>query len=236
MAANPRGDKLPEETALLSGHEPRHVRAASLAAGSSSDVAVDDASESQAALGELADGPNHDVSFARSIAIGFNLFLLIFIHSTNMSGLTMIQGSLAQDLRSPSQAMWFTTSYLISMSSLTPLVGRLASIFSPRSVILPSVALFSLGSLASSQAHSFAAFMVGRVVMGCGGAGIVVMAVVFVIELTGKRMRGVMIGFVNATFTMGVSVGAAVYGVLLPVVGWIPCLLLQQDETAKPYP
>ncbi|KAL7813725.1 major facilitator superfamily domain-containing protein [Trichoderma gracile] len=58
--------------------------------------------------------------------------------------------------------------------------------------------------------------------MGVGGAGIVVMAVVFVIELTGPRTRGVVIGFVNAAFTMGVSVGAAVYGVLEPVVGWRP--------------
>lgn len=57
--------------------------------------------------------------------------------------------------------------------------------------------------------------------MGSGGAGFVVMAVIFVIELTGKRTRGIMIGFVNASFTMGVSVGAAVYGVLQPVVGWV---------------
>lgn len=138
-----------------------------------------------------------------------------------MSGLTMIQGSLAQDLHAPAQAMWFTTSYLIAMSSLTPLVGRLAGIFSPRAVILPSAALFALGSLAASQARSFAGFTAGRVVMGCGGAGVVVMAVVFVIELTGRRTRGVMIGLVNAAFTMGVSVGAAVYGVLQPVVGWV---------------
>lgn len=63
--------------------------------------------------------------------------------------------------------------------------------------------------------------MVGRVVMGCGGAGVVVMSVVFVIELAGKRRRGVMIGVVNTAYTMGVSVGAAVYGVLQPVIGWV---------------
>jgi hypothetical protein len=251
MAAHgTRANKLPEQTALLSGYE-------SSEAGSSPDVvAVGDAvvSEPQTTPDGSHDGPNHPVSFARGISIGFNLFLLIFCHctlhktsifsytlpqndfdiyifpitninktspATNMSGLAMIQGSLAQDLHSPSQAMWFTTSYLIAVSSLIPLVGRLANIFSPRSVILPSAALFSLGSLAASQARSFAGFVAGRVVMGCGGAGVVVMAVVFVIELTGKRRRGVMIGFVNAAFTMGVSVGAAVYGVLQPVVGWV---------------
>lgn len=66
--------------------------------------------------------------------------------------------------------------------------------------------------------------MVGRVVMGFGGAGVVVMSVVFVIELAGRRRRGVMIGVVNTAYTLGVSVGAAVYGVLQPVIGWVSCL------------
>ncbi|KAM0257186.1 hypothetical protein ACHAQJ_004548 [Trichoderma viride] len=220
MAANSHGasNKPSEETALLTG--------------SSSDVTVvGDAavsiSEPQTTLDEPLDGPNHIVSTARSMSIGSSLFLLIFLHSTNMSGLAMIQGSLAKDLRSPSQTMWFTTSYLIAMSALTPLAGCLATILSPRSIVLPSVVLFSIGSLAASQARSFAPFMVGRVVMGCGGAGIVVMSVIFVIELTGKRRRGVMIGFVNAAYTMGISVGAAVYGVLQPVVGWRPLFWFQ---------
>lgn len=133
----------------------------------------------------------------------------------------MIQGPLATDLNAPALAMWFTTSYFISQASLTPLVGRLATIFSPRAVILPSIALFALGSLFASQAHSFAAFLAGRIVMGSGAAGFVVMAVVFVIELTDKETRGVMIGFVNAAFTMGAAAGATVYGVLHPIVGWV---------------
>ncbi|EHK26544.1 uncharacterized protein TRIVIDRAFT_52486 [Trichoderma virens Gv29-8] len=217
---------LPEHTALLAGHEPHPGEASS---GTWTDDAGAQGREPlwRQTAARAPDGPNHAVGFARGVAVGFNLFVLIFIHSTNMSGLTMIQGPLANDLNAPTLAMWFTTSYLISMSSLTPLVGRLAAIFSPRAVVLPSIALFALGSLSASQARSFGAFLMGRIVMGAGAAGIVVMAVVFVIELTGKRSRGVMIGFVNAAFTMGVSVGAAVYGVLQPVVGWRPLFWFQ---------
>lgn len=140
----------------------------------------------------------------------------------------MIQGPLSSSLHAPTSAQSLTTSYLITMSSLLPLIGRLASVLSPRSIVLPSALLFALGSLAASQASSYAAFLAARIVMGVGGAGIVVMAVVFVIELTGPRTRGVVIGFVNAAFTMGVSVGAAVFGVLEPVVGWVSkcCLVL----------
>ncbi|KAJ4864336.1 major facilitator superfamily domain-containing protein [Trichoderma breve] len=224
----------PEQTALLAGHEPL-LGDASPGRWTDAGVAPDgqeEASRRQTTEGGGAlDGSNHEVGFARGVAIGISLFVLIFIHSTNMSGLTMIQGPLAIDLHAPTLAMWFTTSYFISASSLLPVIGRLAQIFSPRAVVLPCVALFAFGSLFASQARSFAAFVAGRIVMGGGGAGIVVMAVVFVIELTDKKTRGVMIGFVNAAFTMGVSVGAAVYGVLHPVVGWRPLFWFQTPIT-----
>ncbi|KAL6878541.1 MFS general substrate transporter [Trichoderma novae-zelandiae] len=211
----------PEHTALLAGHE---SRSGDSSPGRSSDAVAHGGPEASEGLLDAvpADGPNHRVGFARGVAVGVSLFVLIFIHSTNMSGLTMIQGPLASSLHAPSAAQSLTTSYLITMSSLLPLLGRLAAILSPRAVVLPSAALFALGGLAASRADSLAAFLAARVVMGVGGAGIVVMAVVFVIELTGAGTRGVMIGFVNAAFTMGVSVGAAVYGVLEPVVGWRP--------------
>ncbi|PNP59439.1 hypothetical protein THARTR1_00929 [Trichoderma harzianum] len=222
----------PEQTALLAGHEPL-LGDASPGRWTDAGVAADgqEASRRQTAEEPALNESNHEVGFARGVAIGISLFVLIFIHSTNMSGLTMIQGPLAIDLHAPTLAMWFTTSYFIATSSLLPIIGRLAAIFSPRAVVLPCVALFALGSLFASQAHSFAAFVAGRIVMGGGGAGIVVMAVVFVIELTDKKTRGVMIGFVNAAFTMGVSVGAAVYGVLHPVVGWRPLFWFQTPLT-----
>ncbi|KAM0459182.1 hypothetical protein ACHAO4_002575 [Trichoderma viride] len=225
MAANSDGSRanIPsEETALLSGISDITAINGYAASPSSQPQTATTAQEASP-----RDGPNHAISFARSMSIALSLFVLIFFHTTNMSGLAMIQGSLAADLHSPSQTMWFTTSYLIASSSLTPLAGSLATTFSPRAIVLPTAMLFSLGSLLASQAHSFAVFMVGRVVMGCGGAGVVVMSVVFVIELAGKRRRGVMIGVVNTAYTMGVSVGAAVYGVLQPVIGWRPLFWVQ---------
>ncbi|PON26110.1 hypothetical protein TGAM01_v205054 [Trichoderma gamsii] len=223
MAANSgvRAGTPSEETALLSGIS--DITAISGYAASSSSPQI----TTTAYDASPEDKPTHTISFARSMSIALSLFVLIFFQTTNMSGLAMIQGSLAADLHSPSQTMWFTTSYLIASSSLTPLAGSLATTFSPRAIVPPTAVLFSLGSLLASQAESFAVFMVGRVVMGCGGAGVVVMSVVFVIELAGKRRRGVMIGAVNMAYTMGVSVGAAVYGVLQPVIGWRPLFWLQ---------
>jgi MFS family permease len=43
---------------------------------------------------------------------------------------------------------------------------------------------------------------------------------ILVLELSGKKRRGLFLGLVNAGFTTGVALGAVVAGALLPVTGW----------------
>jgi MFS family permease len=151
--------------------------------------------------------------------------MLIPIPASNMSGMTMAQSVIAEELEAYENAMWFTSSYLITTSSLSPIAGRLATIFSPRTLVLPVAVFFALGGLITSQAHSFGVFILGRVFTGLGGAGIMTLSVVLVLELTSKRRRGLFIGLVNAGFTIGLSVGAVVFGAVLPAVGWVSTTL-----------
>ncbi|KAM0287232.1 hypothetical protein ACHAQH_000546 [Verticillium albo-atrum] len=137
-----------------------------------------------------------------------------------MSGVTMAQSAIAEDLQAYEEALWFTSSYLISMSALTPLIGRLATIFSPRVLVLPTGLFFAVGGAVTAAAHSFGVFILGRVLTGIGGAGITTLAVILVLELTSKTKRGIFVGLVNCGFTIGLSTGAVVYGALLPAVGW----------------
>lgn len=138
-----------------------------------------------------------------------------------MSGLTMLQGQIAEDLDAYEKAMWFTTAFFIPTSSLAPIAGRMASIFSPRSLIMPVCVLVATGSLISAFAESFEVFVLGRVVTGAGGAGVLSLSIILVLDLTSKRNRGLFIGLVNSGFTIGISVGAVVFGALLPVIGWV---------------
>lgn len=138
-----------------------------------------------------------------------------------MSGMTMIQGIIAEDLDAHEAAMWFTSAFLIPMSSLAPVAGRLATIFPPRALVLPVAATLAIGGLVCASAQSLGVFIAGRVLAGAGGAGVLTLAVIFVLELTSEKSRGVFVGLVNAGFTMGVSFGAVVSGALMPVIGWV---------------
>jgi MFS family permease len=107
------------------------------------------------------------------------------------------------------------------MSSTAPLLARLAQIFSPRNLVLVGSLLFALGGIITSQARHLRIFLLGRAVQGIGGAGIMTISFILVLELSSKKRRGLFIGLVNTGFTLGVSFGAVVAGALLPVVGWV---------------
>jgi MFS family permease len=139
--------------------------------------------------------------------------------------MTMAQSTIAGDLDAYEDAMWFTSSYLISMSALSPLTGRLAAIFSARTMVLNASIFFAIGGSMTASAQTFAAFIAGRVVSGIGAAGIMVLAIILVLELTNKKQRGLFIGLVNAGFTVGVSLGAIVYGAVVPSAGWVSVFL-----------
>ncbi|KAF7538654.1 hypothetical protein G7Z17_g12592 [Cylindrodendrum hubeiense] len=164
---------------------------------------------------------------SRAFCIALSLWLLIFLQASSMSGMTLIQGAIAAELETyDAAAMWFSSAYLIPMSSLAPVAGRLATIFPPRNLILLVAALLSAGSWLCASAGSFGCFVAGRVVAGAGGAGVLTLAVIIGLELTSERTRGVVMGGINAGFTIGVSFGAIVYGGLMPVTGWVPAALL----------
>ncbi|KAH6899649.1 major facilitator superfamily domain-containing protein [Thelonectria olida] len=174
------------------------------------------------------------ISPSRLLAMALSLWLLIFLQATNMSGMTLIQGTIALELHTyDNNAMWFSSAFLIPMSSLAPIAGRLATIFPPRLLILCVAGLIAVGSGLCAGAVNFGGFLAGRVVAGVGGAGVLTLAVIFGLELTTERTRGIAMGCINAGFTIGVSFGAIVFGGLMPVVGWrplfwaqVPCALI----------
>lgn len=145
-----------------------------------------------------------------------------------MSGITTTQSHIADDLDAFDSASWFTSAYLIAMSSTSPLIARLAIIFSPRYCVLVASIFFAIGGVIASQAASLRIFLLGRAFQGIGGAGILTISFILVLELAEKKRRGLFIGIVNTFFTVGVSFGAVVAGALVETMGWVSCSILSQ--------
>lgn len=110
--------------------------------------------------------------------------------------------------------------FQIAMSCMSPLYGRFSQIFSPRYIVLVAAILFTIGAFIASQARSLAVFLVGRAFQGVGAAGILTLSIILVIDLAGKKHRGLFIGLANTAVTTGVSLGAVIGGALAWTAGW----------------
>ena len=173
-----------------------------------------------------ADAHNKDNDVSQSITTLRTVFSalalggLIFLQSTNISILTTTQSAIAGDLDAFEKTSWFTSAYLIAMSALGPLNGKLAAVFTPRLTIFASTVLLAIGTIISGLSNDFTGFIAGRVFTGVGASGIFTISIIIVLELTSAKQRGLAIGLLNSGFTVGVAVGATAAGALLPVVGW----------------
>jgi MFS family permease len=141
--------------------------------------------------------------------------------ATNISIITTTQSSIAADLDAFEQATWFTSSYLIAMSSLAPLMGRLSQVFSPRLCMFSSTIVMCAGSIVTALSNTYLVFILGRVLTGAGAAGVLIVAIIIVVQMTSPERRGLYIGLANSGMTVGVSLGAVIAGALEPKIGWV---------------
>jgi MFS family permease len=148
------------------------------------------------------------------------MFTLIFIIPCNVTLMTTIQGPVSTALDASELVSWFTSAYLIAVTSVMPLAGRLSQIFTARAYVFGSILVQCLGLLFTSLANSFLSFILGRVVTGIGAAAVTPVAFILVTEMTSKENRGVFFGCINTAFTSGVACGAIFAGVLEPIIGW----------------
>ena len=177
----------------------------------------------------LSDSKKEDagLSTLRGSLIGLSVWILIFVLTNNVSLITTIQSPIAIALGASSEVSWFTSGYLIAITSITPVAGRLCAIFTPRVYLLASIVVQACGLLLTSQARSLGTFLVGRVVTGIGSAAVTPVAFILVTELTSPRRRGLFFGCINTGYTSGVACGAIIAGALEPLVGWRAVFWLQ---------
>lgn len=96
----------------------------------------------------------------------------------------------ANALGANSQAAWFASGYFITSTSFQLLYGRLSDIWSRKFVLLIGLAIFFVGSLASSLAQTATQLIAFRALTGVGGGGLMTVAQLIVSDVVPLRERG----------------------------------------------
>ncbi len=152
------------------------------------------------------------------------VLIAMFLGAIDQTIVSTALPKIVEDLQGLERYAWVATSYLLASTVLVPIYGRLADIYSRRSIELAAVTLFLVGSFACGLAGEFGTLpllgdgmtqlIVFRGVQGLGGAGLFAMAFIVIADLFPPSERGKYQGLVGATFGISSVLGPWLGGLL----------------------
>jgi EmrB/QacA subfamily drug resistance transporter len=168
--------------------------------------------------GPTAEAAPLDHTSVRAIVAG--IMLAMFLSALEQTIVAPALPTIGRALGNVELLSWMVTGYLISTTVVTPLFGKLSDIYGRRRMMLVSISVFILGSVACALAPSMEALIVGRVLQGVGGGGILPLAQTVIADLLSPRERPLIQSYTSAMFLAASILGPVLGGFLTDYVHW----------------
>ncbi|OJJ08782.1 hypothetical protein ASPVEDRAFT_89992 [Aspergillus versicolor CBS 583.65] len=136
---------------------------------------------------------------------------------------------ITEDFNSMRQMGWYVSAYMLTLSSVTLVYGKLFTYYTIKWVYLTALALFEIGSLVCAVSPHSVALIIGRAVAGIGGSGLLVGSYLIVSVIVPVEKRPVYNSILTGIYSIG-----GVVGPLLGVGGVTALFLLLFFRADKP--
>ncbi|MGA2477413.1 MAG: MFS transporter [Spirochaetia bacterium] len=137
--------------------------------------------------------------------------------------LPTITGSFNVDI---SSSQWTITAYMLTLTSLLLVFGRVAE-FTGRSLLFVcGLAVFTLASLACGLSATLGQLVAFRVVQGIGGAMVFSISGAILFLAFPQHERGRAMGYLGSTVAVGSILGPVLGGLLVDTLGWRSIFLI----------
>ena len=128
--------------------------------------------------------------------------------------------AIAADLGAFGHLSWIVTAYLLTSTALTPIIAKLSDTYGRRAMLLPSLVVFILASLACGFAQSLPQLIAARAFQGIGGAGLMSMSQAAVADVVSPRERGRYQGYIASMWGVASIAGPVVGGWVTDNLSW----------------
>jgi EmrB/QacA subfamily drug resistance transporter len=152
------------------------------------------------------------------------VLLALFLGSLDQTIVATALPRIVGDLHGLDRFTWVATAYLVASTVLVPIYGKLADMYSRRTIEVTAILVFLFGSALCGLAGEFGTLpllgdgmsqlIIFRAVQGFGGAGLFAMAFIIIADLFPPAERGKYQGFVGATFGLSSVLGPFLGGLL----------------------
>lgn len=150
-----------------------------------------------------------------------------FVVALDASILVCVLPTLATALNGDAnETFWAGTSYLLANAALQPTLAALSDIFGRREVLIPCLILFIVGSAVCATADTVATLLAGRVIKGCGGAGVQTLSQLIYADIVPLRLRPKYFITMLLAWAIGIMIGPVVGALLTEHVSWRWCFYI----------
>lgn len=156
---------------------------------------------------------DHRLTFG-VLALGVGSYSLL--QSVTVPTISLIQHEMDT---SQSAASWILTSFLLSASVATPIVGRLGDSYGKKKMLVVSLTILSAGCLLAVLAPNIGVMIAARVVQGAGG-GCLPLAFGIIRDELPSRLVATAISLTSSLLALGFGIGIVIAGPIVDLLGY----------------
>jgi EmrB/QacA subfamily drug resistance transporter len=164
--------------------------------------------------------PAEEVPRRRVLIVIGALMLTMLLAALDQTIVSTALPTIVGELGGLDHLSWVVTSYLLAITSVTPLYGKLGDLYGRKIVLQGALVLFLIGSALCGQAQGMTELIAFRAIQGLGGGGLMVSAQATVGDVVSPRERGRYMGLFGAVFGVASIAGPLIGGFFTTHASW----------------
>lgn len=148
------------------------------------------------------------------------LFITMLLAALNQTVFSTALPTIVGDLSGVDQMLWVTTAYMLAVTIMMPVYGKLGDLAGHKQALYGALGVFLAGSVLGGLAHNMPVLVAARALQGLGGGGLMILPQAIVADIVPPRRRGTYVGIIAGAWAFASVLGPLLGGWFSDTIGW----------------